>query len=92
MKRVISYDIMNDSRRNQIFKILKDYGRWVQYSLFEIDCDEKRWIELEHRLFALLDKEEDSLCIYHLCHSCQRKTCYKGESSEESVKESDYIL
>lgn len=78
MKRIISYDIVDDRRRSQVFKLLKDYGQWIQYSLFEISCNEARWIQLEHQLLSLLS-ENDSLCIYKLCQNCQSRTFYQGQ-------------
>jgi CRISPR-associated protein Cas2 len=77
MKRIVSYDVMNDRRRNKVFKLLKDYGQWVQYSVFEVDCTEKDWLMLELRLSNILTKE-DSLCVYCLCQTCSQKTSYKG--------------
>src|SRR5262245_458600 len=32
---VISYDIADDKRRGRIFKALKNFGQWMQYSVFE---------------------------------------------------------
>lgn len=43
---VISYDISNDRRRNKIAKILLDYGRRVQYSVFECEMNQKSFKEL----------------------------------------------
>jgi CRISPR-associated protein Cas2 len=77
MKRVVSYDVVDDKRRNRIFKLLKDYGQWIQYSVFEVDCEEKEWIELEFRLLSLLGPE-DSLCVYTLCQRCTKRALYKG--------------
>src|SRR5690606_2556717 len=41
VKRVVCYDVVDDRMRNRIFKLLKDYGRRVQYSVFEVECDER---------------------------------------------------
>ncbi|SEN14874.1 CRISPR-associated endonuclease Cas2 [Lihuaxuella thermophila] len=91
MKRVVSYDIVDDRRRNKVFKLLKDYGQWIQYSVFEVDCDEKDWLMLEFRLAALLGKE-DSLCVYTLCRSCSRKVSYKGELRYRLQEQQNNIL
>ena len=74
MLTVISYDIKSDSRRTKIFKALKDYGDWVQYSVFECDLKEQELLKLRRRLDKLLVKEEgDSIRYYHLCADCRRK-------------------
>ncbi|MFM7575972.1 MAG: CRISPR-associated endonuclease Cas2, partial [Microcystaceae cyanobacterium] len=38
---VVSYDISEDKRRTKVHKILKSYGQWMQFSLFECDLTEK---------------------------------------------------
>lgn len=91
MKRVVCYDIVDDRRRNKVFKILKDYGQRVQYSVFEVECDEKNWLQLEFRLVSLLDKN-DSLSVYLLCQSCNQRTLYKGSFSERLVEDREPIL
>ena len=91
MKRVVCYDVVDDRRRNRIFKLLKDYGRRVQYSVFEVECDEKSWIQLRFRLSALLS-EEDSLCVYTLCQSCTHRTFYRGNFTRWLMEDQNPIL
>ncbi|MBS7531173.1 CRISPR-associated endonuclease Cas2 [Hazenella sp. IB182353] len=78
MKRIISYDIEDNRRRSQVFKLLKNNGLWIQYSVFELDCEEKDWLIVEEKLSAIL-KDGDSLCIYTLCCSCLKKVQYSGQ-------------
>ena len=35
MHYTVAYDITDDKRRNKVAKILKDFGKRVQYSVFE---------------------------------------------------------
>jgi len=72
MYLVISYDIQNDKRRTKIHKTLKNYGSWIQYSVFECDIDKTDYLRLRHQL-EQLTAEEDSLRFYLLCENCQRK-------------------
>jgi len=90
VKRVVCYDVVDDRRRNRIFKLLKDYGRRVQYSVFE-ECDEKSWIQLQFRLSALMS-EEDSLCVYTLCQSCADRVFYRGNFTQWLMEEQNPIL
>jgi CRISPR-associated protein Cas2 len=70
---VVSYDVVDDQKRKKLADILKDYGRRVQYSVFELDL-EKRFIEqMVKEATACIDLKEDSLRIYHLCDECTRK-------------------
>jgi len=71
---IISYDIKSDKRRTKIHNALKDYGDWVQYSVFECDLSQKDFLKLRHRLKKLFDDaEDDSIRFYLLCKECRHK-------------------
>ena len=71
---VISYDIKSDQRRTKMHKALKDYGAWVQYSVFECDLKKQEFLKLRHRLKKLLsDDDADSIRFYPLCEECKHK-------------------
>jgi CRISPR-associated protein Cas2 len=71
---VISYDIQSDQRRTKIHKVLKNYGSWIQYSVFECDINKMDYLRLHHQLEKLIDPDgEDSLRFYLLCEECKRK-------------------
>ena len=65
---LISYDISDDKRRLKIMKTLEDYGRRVQYSVFECHLRPIELERLKNRLQALVNpKDWDSIRFYHLC-------------------------
>ena len=70
---VVSYDISEDKRRTKIHNILKSYGQWMQYSVFECDLTETQYAKLRSRLSKLIKPQEDSIRFYFLCQCCQRK-------------------
>lgn len=71
---VISYDIKDDKRRSKIFKTLKNFGQWMQYSVFECEVDKMNFVKLKDRLDRLIDAEEDdSIRFYFLCESRKRQ-------------------
>lgn len=70
---VVSYDIPEDKRRSKIHKILKSYGQWMQYSVFECDLSEAEYARLRSRLSKLIKPEQDSIRFYFLCRCCQAK-------------------
>ncbi|MFW6296576.1 MAG: CRISPR-associated endonuclease Cas2 [Halothece sp.] len=70
---VISYDISDDQRRTKIHKILKSYGQWMQYSIFECDLTNAQYAKLRYRLSKLIQPETDSIRFYFLCACCQGK-------------------
>jgi CRISPR-associated protein Cas2 len=71
---VISYDIQNDRRRTKLHKALKNYGAWIQYSVFECDLNKAEYLRLRHQLDNIVQAEsDDSLRVYQLCEDCKRK-------------------
>uniref|UniRef100_A0A7C4UFN7 CRISPR-associated endoribonuclease Cas2 n=1 Tax=candidate division WOR-3 bacterium TaxID=2052148 RepID=A0A7C4UFN7_UNCW3 len=76
---LISYDISNDKRRNNVSKCLENYGTRVQYSVFEVILGEEKFKELYEKLKKIIDIKKDSIRIYPLCNSCLRKTRIIGE-------------
>jgi CRISPR-associated protein Cas2 len=70
---VISYDIPEDKRRTKIHKILKSYGQWMQFSVFECELTDAQYAKLRSRLNKLIKPDEDSIRFYALCACCQPK-------------------
>lgn len=65
---LVTYDISNDKRRLKIMKALEDYGRRVQYSVFECHLTPKEIKRLKVRLAPLVNpKDWDSIRFYYLC-------------------------
>ncbi len=77
---IISYDISKDKKRRKISKELENYGKRVQYSVFECELDKKRFEELYLKLVHQMGTEEteDSIRIYSLCKNCVEKTAVIG--------------
>ena len=71
---VISYDVADDKRRGRIFKTLKNFGQWMQYSVFECEVDKMNFLRLKDRLDQVIDaREGDSIRFYFLCENCKRQ-------------------
>ena len=73
MHVVVAYDIPEDKRRTKIHKILKSYGQWMQFSLFECNLTETQYTKLRNRLSKLIKPEQDSVRFYFLCACCHTK-------------------
>ena len=67
---IVSYDISEDKRRTKIHKILKSYGQWVQYSVFECQLTNTQYAKLRSRLHKLIKPDTDSIRFYFLCGCC----------------------
>ena len=64
---VVSYDIADDRRRTWVAKTMEDYGRRVQFSVFECFLEEDRLQKMKKTLAKFMDLSEDSVRIYRLC-------------------------
>lgn len=73
MHVVVTYDISEDKRRTKIHNILKSYGQWMQYSVFECDLTPTQYAKLRSRLNKIINSETDSIRFYFLCGCCQGK-------------------
>jgi CRISPR-associated protein Cas2 len=71
---VVSYDIPNDRRRTQVMKLLKNFGRHVQYSVFECDLTAAQLQQLRQRLRPLLHQPTDNARLYFLSEDDARRT------------------
>ena len=65
---IISYDIKDDKTRLKLFKLLKDYGTHVQFSVFEATLKKKQFDKMfqEIRSKIKINKECHSIMIYSL--------------------------
>lgn len=68
---LITYDVSITSpggakRLRRIAKLCRDYGQRVQFSVFELEVDTARWVEIKQRLIDLIEPEVDSLRFYYL--------------------------
>jgi CRISPR-associated protein Cas2 len=70
---VIAYDIPDDKRRSKVHKLLKGFGEWTEYSLFECFLTKKELLLLHARLDRHLDAQQDRVRIYMLCEACVSK-------------------
>lgn len=75
----VAYDIGDDRRRTKVHKILKSYGEWTQFSLFECRLSEKDFVKLRLRLDKVLDPATDSVRFYFLCLCCEEKVEIMGK-------------
>jgi len=71
MMVLVSYDVSTTSlggekRLRRVAKACRDLGQRVQYSVFEIEVEPAKWVQLRQRLCDLIDPELDSLRFYQL--------------------------
>ena len=74
---VVCYDIPDTKRRNAVFRILKNYGIWRQYSIFECQITQAQYLKMYQQL-EKATTSEDKIRVYFLCRSCQNNIQHKG--------------
>ena len=90
MLYLISYDISDDDRRRRVYEALKDFGRRVQFSVFECDVDEAGLRELSARIDFEIDGSTDSCRFYRLCKACAAEVRILGKGDRYS--EPDLVI
>lgn len=71
MKLLITYDVetMTSTGRKRLRNVAKacqDYGQRVQNSVFECTLTNVQYLQLKNTLETIIDREKDSIRIYHL--------------------------
>lgn len=87
---LISYDIADDRRRNQVHETLKNHGRRVQFSVFECELTAGQLGFLRHRLEFVLDASEDSCRLYRVCQACLEETIVLGRADPPGLP--DFVV
>lgn len=79
---LISYDIASNRIRRRIAKILADYGRRIQYSVFECDIDARRYKALYRELSKeTANMKDGNIRFYLLSEDAYQKTVTIGNAS-----------
>ena len=87
---MVSYDIIDDRRRNKVAKTLKDFGIRVQYSVFECRLPLNELKNMKKRLAAIIKDSEDSVRIYRLCEPCAGRVEILGQGT--IVEDPPYMI
>lgn len=63
---LVSYDIGNDKRWRKVFKVMKDYGDHVQYSVFICQLTALQEAELKAKLIDIVHNREDQVMFVQI--------------------------
>jgi len=78
MYLIIAYDLSNTRRRTRLAKLLQNYARRMQYSVFEGELNADQFHELIGKIHSVIKPKKDSVRIYRLCTTCKQKTVIFG--------------
>lgn len=89
---LISYDLSNDRVRNKVSKTLENYGKRVQYSVFECKITDVLLSKLYSQLVILMQGEEGSIRLYTICGNCETKLRIIGDESVGLSREEEELF
>lgn len=63
---LVCYDITDDKRRDRVFKVCKNYGEHLQFSVFECDLNALELTGLQRELGEAISKADDQVLFVSL--------------------------
>ena len=63
---LITYDIADPKRGRAIFQLMKGYGEWLQYSVFQCRLSAKKHAELLATLDEMIHHQQDHVLLLDL--------------------------
>jgi CRISPR-associated protein Cas2 len=87
---VVAYDIQDDKRRTKVHKVLKGFGEWTEFSLFECFLTKKELLQMRAKLDKHLDARTDRVRIYTICDVCLSKIDTVG--IPEPIEQTSYLI
>jgi len=90
MITLITYDITEPKRLNDLRKFLKEFGLRTQKSVFECDIDDVALKRIRGYCREHLDLAKDSVRIYKICNPCMNKVVISGTGLK--VTQMEYMI
>src|SRR5260370_18681278 len=69
---IVCYDVADPKRLRRVFKVCKDFGQHIQFSVFECDLTASERLQFEEKLGAEIKREEDQILFILLGPAEQR--------------------
>lgn len=79
MNIIICYDVRLTKRRNKLAALLESYGLRANYSVFELDIQERDFFSIKERIANIIDPKTDKVLFYRICKGCMAKSETLGE-------------
>jgi len=76
---VVAYDITDNARRLRVARVLRNALERVQRSVYEGELDLPHLKRLVEHIRPLINEEEDTVRVYLLCSTCQKRIQVIGQ-------------
>lgn len=63
---LVCYDVANDRRLKKVFKVCKNHGTHLQFSVFECDLNPRELVQLQRELKEIIKHDEDQVIFVSL--------------------------
>jgi len=63
---LVCYDITDDKRRDRVFKVCKNHGEHLQFSVFECDLNVMELTGLQRELLDVISLSDDQVLFVNL--------------------------
>ncbi|MBI5546400.1 MAG: CRISPR-associated endonuclease Cas2 [Deltaproteobacteria bacterium] len=74
---LVMYDVTEDARLRRVHKLLRGWGKPMQYSVFRVRCTAREIERLRFEVTGLLGAE-DRLTMVRLCAGCASRVSVRG--------------
>lgn len=86
---IVAYDISDEKRLRKVFKLMKGYGEWLQFSIFQCRLSARRHAELMSLLDGMIVSGHDHVVMLDLgpADSVKPKIISLGKSFDPVARE-----
>ncbi|MDY4066759.1 CRISPR-associated endonuclease Cas2 [Bullifex sp.] len=63
---IVTYDVCDEKRIKKVFKLCKNFGRPIQYSVFICRLSEENYEIFKSRLISIINEKEDQVMFIRL--------------------------
>jgi CRISPR-associated protein Cas2 len=77
---IVAYDITSERRRVKVFKEMHNWGKPIQYSLFQCDINASQRQQMEEAIKNLINRKRDRVDVFPICYTCIGKSKHIGKN------------
>ena len=89
----VHYDVTDSRRRLRLARALGDFGERALKSHFEAWLEPQQIERLWARVAAIIDPQEDAVCLYELCDRCRTRSLRLGQAPPpENARPPDTLI
>lgn len=88
---VVAYDISSARRRNKVVKILQQYGRRINFSVFECMFSDGQLSAVKEEIGSIINLSKDQVVYYQLCLGCYARAVYQPDRCAKDIGSTEVV-